>query len=122
MFESFEDRQAQTSAAISQAINRMRPPVWFHSDSEYLSTLAAAFRDRAQFWDSVVQYCINGQSGKAEHVLFTALLDAREQCGHAAWEYEREARSSARSDQAEAFRSYADNIAASSAPAHLAAA
>jgi hypothetical protein len=111
MFESFQDREAQTSAAISQAINRNQSPKWFHSYSEYCSALAAAYRDRERFWTDVVRHCIDGPAN-AEHVVFTALLDARERCQDAAWHYEHEAVRIAREDQAEAFHSYAPNIAA----------
>jgi hypothetical protein len=112
MFKLFQDREAQTSAALRQVVDRNRPPTWFHSYSEYKRAMAAAYRDRAQFWSAVVRHCIDGPASAAEQVVFAALLDAREGCEDAAWQHGREARRAAREDQSEALHSYAPNIAA----------
>lgn len=103
----FTNRDQETVDRISLIIDRgCTLPSPYHSYAEWNRDLAAAYEQRAAFWQDVMD------AGGGSGVVFSAVLDARTRCREHARDLRSEARRAAREDAERAWRSYEPNLRA----------
>lgn len=106
-----ERREQVAREQVDTVLSRWRPPRLYSSFAAYQRELAVAYQARADVFADAVDQWIDQLPG-LPHLMFAALLAARQGCRDSVHEARREAREAARWDQEQAWRSYADNLAA----------